>query len=77
MGPFEMVCIIVIASLGYAAYEAKLKSKSQDDALSESSSELENMKQELAELKQRVAALETIVTDKKYDLSEQIEELRS
>lgn len=68
MGLWDMIAIMFIAIFGYAAYEARLKHGKKQAANDSVNEELEN-------LKERVATLEKIVTDKKYSLKQEIDNL--
>ncbi|WP_240223268.1 hypothetical protein [Rheinheimera hassiensis] len=70
MGPFEIAAIAIIGGLGYSAYDSYNKNK--DKA---SDKEVAELKNELDKMKQRIATLESIVTDKSYQLKEQINRL--
>ncbi|WP_299796003.1 hypothetical protein [uncultured Shewanella sp.] len=70
MGPFEVMAIAIIAVFGVKAYKEFNNRKASVD-----NSEVDALKSELVKLQQRVATLETIVTDKSYQLSEQIDRL--
>lgn len=70
MGPFEIAAIAIIGGLAYSAYESHNKSKGKV-----SSEEINQLKTELDKVKQRVATLESIVTDKSYQLKDQINRL--
>ncbi|WNO59970.1 hypothetical protein [Rheinheimera sp. MMS21-TC3] len=71
MGPFEIAAIAIIGGLAYSAYEVHSKNKHKT-----SSKDVDDLKLELNSLKQRIATLETIVTDKSYQLKEQIDSLK-
>lgn len=65
--------IVVVAILGGVAYDAmKMRYKYQQLA---SGKGIDKLEQEIAELKQRTATLEAIVTDKSYQLKDQINQL--
>ena len=66
-----IVLVSVIGGLIYAAYEQHIKLQMKTK---KSSHEVE-LEKELAELKERVAVLEKIVTDDKYDLKNEINNL--
>ncbi|KKO47161.1 hypothetical protein WG68_00450 [Arsukibacterium ikkense] len=70
MGPFEIAAIAIIGGLGYSAYEVHMKTKGKAGK-----GELEALQTELQRLKERVSTLESIVTDKSYQLKEQINKL--
>jgi hypothetical protein len=70
MGPFEIAAIAIIGGLAYSAYEVHMKTKGKAGK-----GELESLQAELQRLKERVGTLESIVTDKSYQLKEQINKL--
>lgn len=70
MGPFEIAAIAIIGGLGYSAYDSYNKSKGTN-----SNKEVAELKNEIDKMKQRIATLESIVTDKSYQLKEQINRL--
>lgn len=70
MGPFEIAALAIIGGISLSAYKVHHSKKGIAD-----SNELELLKAEHEKLKQRVATLETIVTDKSYQLKEQINRL--
>ena len=70
MGPFEVGAIAIIGGLAYAAYEIYMKNNAKAGK-----GELEAMRTELQRLRERVGTLESIVTDKSYQLKDQINKL--
>ncbi|RUO26507.1 hypothetical protein CWE09_07310 [Aliidiomarina minuta] len=70
MGPFEIGAIAIV--LGCALEGYRIYTKKQATG---SSSEMKAMQGELSTLKERVAALESIVTDKSYQLKEEFKRL--
>ncbi|GAB57830.1 MULTISPECIES: hypothetical protein [Rheinheimera] len=70
MGPFEIAAIAIIGGLAYSAYDSYNKSKGKAN-----SQDVADLKAELDKMKQRVATLESIVTDKSYQLKDQINRL--
>jgi len=70
MGPFEIAAIAIIGGLAYSAYEVHMKTKTKAGK-----ADIEALQTEIAKLKERVGTLETIVTDKSYQLKEQINKL--
>ena len=70
MGPFEIAALAIIGGISLSAYKVHHSKKGHVD-----SNELEQLKAEYEKLKQRVATLESIVTDKSYQLKEQINRL--
>lgn len=68
-----VVIIVVVAIIGGIGYDAlKMRYKYQQLA---SGKGVDKLEQEISELKQRVATLESIVTDRSYQLKEQINQL--
>jgi len=72
MGIFDIGAIAVIGAFAYAFYEQHTKTKVK---LANASQVDSNLQQEINNLKQRVATLEAIVTDKSYNLKDQINKL--
>ncbi|SNY54650.1 hypothetical protein SAMN06297280_2700 [Arsukibacterium tuosuense] len=70
MGPFEIAAIAIVGGFVYAGYEVYMKTKSKAGK-----GELEGLQAELQRLKERVSTLESIVTDKSYQLKDQINKL--
>ncbi|MCJ8301683.1 hypothetical protein [Shewanella sp.] len=70
MGPFEVITVAIIAVFGVKAFKEYNMRKTSVDT-----SEVDALKSELLKLQERVATLETIVTDKSYQLGEQIDKL--
>lgn len=70
MGPFEIAAIAIIGGLGYSAYDSYNKNKHRS-----SGKEVNELKDEIKKLKERVSTLESIVTDKSYQLKDQINRL--
>ena len=69
---FLMVIIIVFLAVGGSVLRDYLRSERRVTANSSDSGELE---EELAALRQRVQVLEEIVTDKRYNLRNEINQL--
>lgn len=69
---FEMIVIIVVVYYVYKLVIDLAKHKSQN---SEAMSELDSRVTKIEELEQRIVVLEKIVTDKNYDLKDQIDKL--
>lgn len=68
-----VVIIVVVAIISGIGYDAlKMRYKYQQLA---SGKGVDKLEQEISELKQRVATLESIVTDRSYQLKEQINQL--
>ncbi len=70
MGPFEVMTVAIIAVFGVKAFKEYNHRKTSVD-----NSEVDALKAELVKLQDRVTTLEVIVTDKSYDLGEQINKL--
>ncbi|QLE84364.1 hypothetical protein FLM48_04230 [Shewanella sp. Scap07] len=71
MGPFEIAAIAIIGAFSVSAYKEYNKRHSHSAA----NAEVEALQAELEQVKQRVATLETIVTDKSYQLGKEIDRL--
>lgn len=71
MGVFDMIVIVVVCSMAFAAFDSYNKHK----AKAGNSKEMDELKAEHEKLKQRIATLESIVTDKSYQLKDQINRL--
>ena len=69
---FEMIVIIVVVYYVYKLVTDLAKHKSQNK---EAMSELDSRVTKIEELEQRIEVLEKIVTDKNYDLKDQIDKL--
>lgn len=72
--PTSVMVIVIVSIVGgllYSAYEqyVKLQIKKQNNKMDD------GLLRELETLKERVAVLEKIVTDEKYDLKQQIDAL--
>lgn len=72
MGVFDVGVVAVIGAFAYAFYEQHTKTKVK---LAQTNGTNEQQAKEIEALKQRVAALEAIVTDKSYQLKQQIDQL--
>lgn len=70
MGPFEIAAIAIIGGLAYSAYEMHIKTKQKAGK-----ADVEALNKELEKLRERVNVLESIVTDKTYQLKNQINAL--
>tara|TARA_R110002126_G_scaffold16527_22_gene66064 strand:- start:13090 stop:13302 length:213 start_codon:yes stop_codon:yes gene_type:complete len=70
MGPFEVGAIAIIGGLAYAAYDVYMKTNAKAGK-----GELQALQDEVHRLKERVSTLESIVTDKSYQLKDQINKL--
>ncbi|MDX3774381.1 hypothetical protein QE250_09660 [Chromatiaceae bacterium AAb-1] len=70
MGPFEIAAIAIIGGLAYSAYDSYNKNKHRTG-----SKEVTELKEEISKLKERISTLESIVTDKSYQLKDQINRL--
>ena len=69
---FEMIVIIVVVYYVYKLVTDLAKHKSQNR---EAMSELDSRVTKIEELEERIEVLEKIVTDKNYDLKDQIDKL--
>ncbi len=72
MGVFDVGVVAVIGAFAYAFFEQHTKTKVK---LAQTNGTNEQQAKEIEALKQRVAALEAIVTDKSYQLKQQIDQL--
>ena len=70
MGPFEIAALAIIGGIGLSAFKVYHDNKGKAG-----SAELEQLRAEQEKLKQRIATLESIVTDKSYQLKDQINRL--
>lgn len=70
MGLFEVAAIAIIGGLAVSGYKTYVASQSNNNNQSVTA-----LQDELSKLKQRVATLESIVTDKSYQLRDQINKL--
>lgn len=70
MGPFEIAAIAIIGGLAYSAYDSYNKNKHRS-----AGKEVSELKDEIKQLRERVSTLESIVTDKSYQLKDQINRL--
>lgn len=70
MGPFEIAAIAIVGGLAYSAYEIHSKNKHRTNK-----ADVEELKTEIQQLKERIITLESIVTDKSYQLKDQINRL--
>ncbi len=70
MGPFEIAAIAIIGGLAYSAYDSYNKNKHRSGG-----KEVNELKEEIKKLRDRVSTLESIVTDKSYQLKDQINRL--
>lgn len=68
---FMIPIVAIISGIAYAAYERHLKH--QEKKLKYQSNQVSN--QEIEALKERIAVLEKLVTDQKYDLRNEISQL--
>ena len=69
---FEMIVIIVVVYYVYKLVTDLAKHKSQN---SEAMTALDDRVTKIEELEERIKVLEKIVTDKNYDLKDQIDKL--
>ncbi|MDP5144580.1 hypothetical protein ORJ00_17680 [Rheinheimera baltica] len=70
MGPFEIAALAIIGGISLSAFKIYHGNKNNAD-----SRELDELKTEQERIKQRLATLESIVTDKSYQLKDQINRL--
>ncbi|MBZ9612504.1 hypothetical protein [Rheinheimera maricola] len=70
MGPFEIAALAIIGGISLSAFKVYNDNKGKAG-----SAELDALKAEQEKLKQRIATLESIVTDKTYQLKDQINRL--
>lgn len=76
MNVFEMVVLIVIVSCGAGVVNNWLKSRGKVDR-SELEAQLSDRTAQLEKLEQRMRVLERIITDRKYNLKEELHDLES
>ncbi|MCE9686933.1 hypothetical protein LZP73_12090 [Shewanella sp. AS16] len=70
MNPFTLAAITIICVFGYKVFkEYNNKKSAADDEI------IQALQAEIGKLKARVSTLETIVTDKNYQLGEEINRL--
>lgn len=72
MGPFEVAVIAIVAGCALEGYRVYTKREARKGKESSSQAEL---REEVAALKQRIETLETLVTDKSYQLREKFKQL--
>lgn len=72
MGPFEIAAIAIVAGCILEGYRIYVKRQTQKGKTGDSHSEL---REEINALKERVATLESLVTDKSYQLREEFKRL--
>jgi hypothetical protein len=70
MGPFEIAALAIIGGISLSAFKVYHDNKGKAG-----SKELDELKAEQERIKQRLATLESIVTDKSYQLKDQINRL--
>ena len=75
MGPFEMVVLIVLISVGAGVVNNYLKVKSNRADDLKSQAEVDEVLAEVERLKERVRVLEKIVTDNDRQLADEIRNL--
>ena len=73
MNVFEFVIILVIAVLAFQLWETKIKHKQK--TVAKEAVEDDDVRSKLDDLEGRIEVLERIVTDSKYDLNRQLNEL--
>jgi cell division protein FtsL len=67
-----VVIVALVGAFVYAIIEANLKAKTK---ISASNNDNDDLRKEVAELKERMAVIEKIVTDEKYDLKKEFDKL--
>lgn len=72
MGPFEIAAIAIVAGCVLEGFRIYTKRQAQKGKTGDSQAEL---REELNALKERVATLESLVTDKSYQLREEFKRL--
>lgn len=80
MNPFEFILIAVALVLGYLYLTKLEKNKAKKAGRKDAglqSAEVESLRQEIATLDERIQVLERIVTDSRYDLDKEINDLGS
>ncbi|KIO36614.1 hypothetical protein [Shewanella sp. cp20] len=70
MGIFQIAAIAIIGAFALAAFKEHNRRKGSVD-----NSEIDELKAEIDKLKSRIATLEKIVTDKAYQLGDEIDKL--
>lgn len=70
MGPFEIAAIAIVGGCAIEFFRIYTKRQNEKSAKANPA-----MKEEIDALKARVAALETLVTDKSYQLREEFKKL--
>ncbi|MCL1040346.1 hypothetical protein L2712_01600 [Shewanella marisflavi] len=70
MGIFQLAAIAIIGAFAFAAFKEHNKRQVKED-----NSELDQLKAEIDQLKARIVTLEKIVTDKAYQLRDEIDKL--
>ncbi len=68
---FEFIIILVVAVLAFRLWESKLKHR--NDSAEEA--QQDHLNTQLRELQGRIEVLERIVTDSRYDLDQQLQDL--
>jgi len=75
MNPFEFVIAIIVISFIYKLVSQRMHHRSLQNSRGTDDADRAVWQQRLDQLEERVKVLERIVTDDKYDLKRQIEEL--
>ncbi|ABO22706.1 hypothetical protein SHLO109777_09435 [Shewanella loihica] len=70
MGIFQLAAIAIIGAFAFAAFKEHNRRQASVD-----NSEIDALKAEIDKLKSRIATLEKIVTDKAYQLGDEIDKL--
>ena len=70
MGPFEIAALAIVGGISLSAFKVYNDNKGKAGL-----KELDELKAEQESIKQRLATLESIVTDKSYQLKDQINRL--
>ncbi len=70
MGPFEIAAIAIVCGCAVSGYKVYVQSKEKH-----SNQDVNALQAEISKLKDRVSTLESIVTDRSYQLKDQINKL--
>ena len=80
MNPFEFILLALLFVLSYMYLSKRERNKAQKagrKAAGLQSAEVENFRKEIAALDERIQVLERIITDRRYDLDKEINDLGS
>ena len=80
MNPFEFILLALLFVLSYMYLSKRERNKAQKagrKATGLQSAEVENFRKEIAALDERIQVLERIITDRRYDLDKEINDLGS